>query len=91
MYVSPKGWHEAGDELRVWAEVGRAGGSADAAPEEEGQSAAPEVMWQVSLLPECTPAATRESIDRCATELCLWACPCPPRKAPWSRHTLPLT
>lgn len=48
VYVSPKGWHEAADELRIWAEVG------EAAPD----------VWQVSLLPECTPAATRESIDR---------------------------
>ena len=48
VYISPKGWHEAADELRVWAEVG------EAAPD----------VWQVSLLPECTPAATRESIDR---------------------------
>ena len=46
IYVSVRGWHEWGDQLRVWAEVG-----------DEGYA------WQVSLLPGCTPVATRESID----------------------------
>ena len=58
MYVSPKGWHEAAVELRVWAEVG------DAAPGDAAREGSPPDVWQVSMLPDCTPAATRESIDR---------------------------
>lgn len=46
LYVAQAGWHEAQDELRVWADVGVDYGNR-----------------QVTLLPNCTAAATRENVD----------------------------